>query len=75
MMTKQEYLEREIIHQLQKAVWQYNLEGISTDEFFELLTAIVAQYDVKTKTIVFNSEIADLYNKPKKIKPLIRAVS
>lgn len=74
-MTKQEYLEREIIHQLQKAVWQYNLEGISTDEFFELLTAIVAQYDVKTKTIVFNSEIADLYNKPKKIKPLIRAVS
>jgi hypothetical protein len=75
MMTKQEFLEREFVHQLQKALWQYELEGISTNELIEVLTAIVAQYDVKTDTIVFNSEIQNLYNKPKKIKPLIRAVS
>jgi hypothetical protein len=75
MITKQEFLEREFVNQVQKALWQYELEGINTNELCEVLTAIVKQYDVKLDTIVFNSGIQNLYNKPKKIKPLIRAVS
>lgn len=74
-MTKQEFLGRELIHQIQKAIWQYELGAMFTPEFFEVLTAIVKQYDVKTDTITLSGEILNLYNKPKKIKPLIRAVS
>lgn len=58
MMTKQEFLRKELIHEIQRVIWQYELEGISMSQLCEALKVIIEQYDVKSDTIVLDSVVA-----------------
>lgn len=57
MITQKEFLEeekliknKELIHKIQRLVWQYELQEISINELINLLKVIILDFQVKDKT-------------------------
>jgi hypothetical protein len=46
-MTKEEFLERELIHEIQREIWHYELQEINIDELIVALKAIILKYELK----------------------------
>lgn len=56
-MTQKEFLEqeklikdKELIHEIQRSIWHYELQEISINELIEILKHIILKYQAKDET-------------------------